>query len=121
MILLNDLYRVTGHDIKEDTLHATLAFDAGHRIFEGHFPGQPVVPGVCMMQIVQELMETYVVGQKTRLVNADAAKFLRMIDPRETPAVEAEIQYAPNGKVVARFFNETTTFFKYTATFTPFL
>lgn len=115
MTLLDDFYHVSGHSLSDGTLHASLVFHPGHRIFEGHFPGQPVVPGVCMMHIVKELVEMFLApGVKTRLVRADSAKFLIMINPLETPTVEAEVRYGPDEKVVARFYNGTTTFFKLT-------
>jgi len=103
-----------GGSITEGTLTATLTFDPAHPIFEGHFPGQPVVPGVTMMQIVRELLETHVLRRKALVKEADALKFLTMIDPRENATILAEIKYGE--KVVARFYNETTTFFKMTAT-----
>lgn len=95
------------------TLTATLTFDPGHRIFAGHFPDQPVVPGVTMMQIVRELLETHVLHRKAMVSHADNLKFLSMIDPRVDGTVRVEVAYGE--KVVARFFNETTTFFKMTA------
>ena len=79
-----------------------------------------MVPGVCMMQVVKELLEVYVLAEApTRLVHADSAKFLSPIDPRETRSVEVEIRYIIEGdiKVVARLYNEATTFFKYSAVF----
>jgi 3-hydroxyacyl-[acyl-carrier-protein] dehydratase len=126
MILRDEFYHVTKHGISNGLLQTTLRFDPAHRIFEGHFPGQPVVPGVCMMQIAKELVEAYVLsayapgpGRRTRLVRADSAKFLTIIDPRGTPTVHADIQTSPGEEgeinVVARFYNEATTYFKLTA------
>lgn len=121
MILLDDFYHVTQHRLSDGVLQATLRFHPDHGIFEGHFPGQPVVPGVCMMHIVKELAEAYLLdpGTRTRLVRADTAKFLTMIDPRQTPTVEAELHSAPGDegeiKMVARFYNEATIYFKLTA------
>jgi len=104
----------------KQTIRVVLDINVGHRIFEGHFPGHPVVPGVCMMQMIKEILET-VTGKETRLVRADHAKFLSMINPLETASVQAELIYAENdeGEIVleARLFKEGTIFFKYKATF----
>ncbi|MEJ0079486.1 MAG: hypothetical protein WDM78_00620 [Puia sp.] len=32
---------------------------ADQAIFSGHFPGQPVLPGVCMMEMVAEVLGVY--------------------------------------------------------------
>ncbi len=34
----------------------TIRFDASHPIFAGHFPGRPIVPGACLVQIAEELV-----------------------------------------------------------------
>ena len=65
---------ITGFDIK-----ATLIINATHKIFNGHFPGQPVVPGVCMLQMVKEIMEQ-VIEKKTDLIKSSEIKFLAVID-----------------------------------------
>lgn len=116
MILLGDFFTI-------DTLengNATLRLNPAHRIFDGHFPGQPVVPGVCMMQMMKEILET-MLGQETRLISAASAKFLAMIDPRQTPVVQAELAIRTDSDIVleGRLFWEGTTFLKYRAVFRP--
>ncbi len=81
---------------EDDTIRATLELNAGHRIFEGHFPGQPVVPGVCMIQMVKELLET-ATGKRMLLRQADHIKFLSVIDPTQYKPVQAEIRYSDTG------------------------
>lgn len=76
-----------GFDIKAD-----LVINAGHKIFEGHFPGQPVVPGVCMMQMVKEVMEQ-VILKKTDIIKAYEMKFLAIIDPRQNNIIQATLKY----------------------------
>jgi 3-hydroxyacyl-[acyl-carrier-protein] dehydratase len=39
------------------SLEASFLLNPKHAIFAGHFPGQPVVPGVCMLQIIKEGLE----------------------------------------------------------------
>ena len=107
---------IIGFDIKADLL-----INTSHKIFEGHFPGQPVVPGVCMMQMVKEIMEQ-VMGKKTDLIKAYEMKFLAIIDPRQNNIISATLKYVieENGNinVVATFFKEERTHFKFKGLFT---
>jgi 3-hydroxyacyl-[acyl-carrier-protein] dehydratase len=121
-MLSGDFYTIDGLHTEEQTIRATLIINSGHRIFEGHFPGFPVVPGVCMMQIIKELLEEITL-KKTRLIRADHAKFLSVINPLDQPRIEAEIKYhfKENGEiwVTAILFKEKTIFLKYQAVFNP--
>jgi 3-hydroxyacyl-[acyl-carrier-protein] dehydratase len=120
-MILGDLFQAKmQHD--PGVITAQLTLNATHSIFTGHFPGQPVVPGVCMMLLIRELLES-ALDQPLRLIGADHAKFLTMLRPGDT--VEAELRYtmaentgAPEIKVTARLFNQAATYFKYQATFT---
>ncbi|MEP7165082.1 MAG: 3-hydroxyacyl-ACP dehydratase [Ferruginibacter sp.] len=105
----------TGFDVK-----AELLINTSHKIFEGHFPGQPVVPGVCMMQMVKEILEK-VSGKKTDLVKAHEMKFLALIDPQQNNLISAGLKYSmeENGQVsvVAGFFKDELTHFKFKGLF----
>lgn len=91
--MLNDnLYKIDSFADVDGKIEAALTIDAGHKIFEGHFPRQPVLPGVCMMQIFKELLEK-ATGQKLFLYQADSSKFLSMVDPRVTPQLTFAIEY----------------------------
>src|SRR5271170_4389662 len=85
-MLINDFY--TCHDIvlDENKLGCRIVFNAGHAIFSGHFPGQPLVPGVCMMEIVKELLQGEV-KKPLMLHNARSVKFLQFVPPGLQPDV----------------------------------
>ena len=68
-MLLNDFFTISDKVTSETEIWAELFINANHKIFEGHFPIQPVVPGVCMMQMVKEILEQ-VIGKETNLVQA---------------------------------------------------
>ena len=89
----NDFYTVVHFSEENDTIRAMLELNAAHRIFEGHFPAQPVVPGVCMIQMVKELLET-AMGKRMLLRQSDHIKFLSVIDPTQHKPVHAEIRYS---------------------------
>jgi 3-hydroxyacyl-[acyl-carrier-protein] dehydratase len=76
----------------EATAKAALELNARHQIFEGHFPEAPVVPGVCMMQIVKELFEN-VLGKETNIIRVDHMKFLQFLNPEDTNLIEADLKY----------------------------
>lgn len=118
MILLNDFYTLTQKDASTGVVKAKLSINKAHRIFKGHFPGLPVVPGVCMLQMVREIMEVHV-GHELKITVADNMKFLSVINPEQNVEVEASINYTEEGDKVsvnATLFAGTTTFFKLKAT-----
>ncbi|MDN3599523.1 hypothetical protein QWY89_12785 [Mucilaginibacter myungsuensis] len=96
-----------------------ITLNADSSIFAGHFPGQPVLPGVCMMQMVKEAIETHL-GQKTDLVKAADLKFLSMIDPGQTPVLSLEIKLTAleeRYNADAKLFVDDVVFFKFKGTF----
>lgn len=64
-----------------------VTFNAQHPIFKAHFPGKPVVPGVCLMQICKELAELHC-GKKMNIKTARNIKFLQMLSPNTHPTVQ---------------------------------
>jgi 3-hydroxyacyl-[acyl-carrier-protein] dehydratase len=88
---------------------------ADHAIFSGHFPGQPVLPGVCMMEMVAEIMGDYLKGS-FRISGGPLIKFLRMIDPRINPEIQMEIKFNPSDEVIitsGRIFFGSDVFMKF--------
>ena len=74
------------------TVEATIALNPEHRIFEGHFPGQPVVPGVCMLQIIKECLEAALQVRLT-LAKAGNIKFLTVLTPQQQQIVDVRINF----------------------------
>lgn len=62
------------------TWQAQVSIDPTHPIFTGHFPGRPVTPGVCMVQLTQ-LLVSRAMGRPMRLHGAKAIKFLSPLTP----------------------------------------
>ncbi len=62
------------------SVRAILRINWNHPIFEGHFPGRPMVPGACLLQLVKELM-SMAINSEVRLIRAYQVKFISMISP----------------------------------------
>jgi 3-hydroxyacyl-[acyl-carrier-protein] dehydratase len=113
-MLLNDFFSIAALTHANGTIDAQIKIDRGHPIFEGHFPGQPVVPGVCMLQMVREVME---VALKATLfvAEADNVKFLTVINPDQYNQIQLSISYKSEESIFplqATLFEGDTTFFK---------
>jgi 3-hydroxyacyl-[acyl-carrier-protein] dehydratase len=68
-------------------LKVTVRLNPAHRIFEGHFPGNPVVPGVCQIQMAREALESSL-GRKGALTWGDQVKYLSLIVPQQHPVLD---------------------------------
>ncbi|HZG23524.1 MAG TPA: hypothetical protein VEZ17_03030 [Chitinophagaceae bacterium] len=107
MKLEGDLYSITSINAEHGTVKAELSLHANNRIFEGHFPGLPVLPGVCQMQMIKEITEM-AINKKTRMTRADNMKFLAVINPLEQSVIEVELTYT-TGEPGSIYVNATMT------------
>jgi len=90
MQLLNQLYNVENLNTTDGIIHADVSFMTDCDIIKAHFPGEPVTPGVCIIQIAVELASA-AMGKKLILKGVRNAKFLSVINPATCPAVHYEI------------------------------
>lgn len=75
---------------KDNNIVSTITLDAEHEIFKGHFPGFPILPGVCMIQMITSVLAT-VFTVDLKLLKADNIKFLSMLNPFENAEISIEI------------------------------
>ena len=75
--------------VSSDAAGATVRLLADSPVYKGHFPGYPITPGVCLVQIAIELMQEMAGqaglddGQKVRLVGAKNIKFTNPVIANE--------------------------------------
>lgn len=83
MSLRNSLYYIVESSEPasvEEPRAFTIRFDASHPVFAGHFPGHPIVPGACLVQIAQEL-QSELSGQPIRFTSVRNLKFRQPVTP----------------------------------------
>jgi len=106
--ILTDFYTLENHQkTDEGNFSANIKLNENHEIFKGHFPGNPVTPGVCMMQIVKELTEEFT-GKKLFLKSASNVKFMAIINPFETPDLHIQLMVSETEEEVK--VKNTTSF-----------
>lgn len=60
-----------------------IRLNPAHTIFKVHFPGNPIVPGVCQIELITEILEEYT-GKRLSLAEVKNIKFLAVLTPVET-------------------------------------
>jgi|SRR6478672_7448838 len=90
-MLLQDFYTIKSIDKKDDHNYAVILFiNEKHEVFKGHFPGNPIMPGVCMMQIIKELTEQ-LTDSSLMMQSLSNVKFMALINPFVTPELRLEL------------------------------
>jgi len=90
-MLLNDFFRILNISDQEEKKIIQIELEKNHRIYEGHFPGNPVVPGVCLIRMVHEIIEL-IHSQKLLLITAVEIKFLNIVNPLMTNSLTIEVK-----------------------------
>jgi 3-hydroxyacyl-[acyl-carrier-protein] dehydratase len=116
----NNLLTIQEITHEEGSVSAVLGIDPGSDILKGHFPGHPVVPGACMLQIVKEVLER-ALNKPLRLKKADNLKFLNMIDPGANTEIQLHLSYRSDDEgiimVNAKLSSSQTLHFKFQGSF----
>lgn len=122
-MLENNFFTIIAEKSNENQVCFTVRINAEHPIFSGHFPCDPITPGVCIVQMACDLF-SHLQQQKFVVFSLKNAKFMQIIRPLETPEVNFQISYqlAENQNdfdVKCVVSNPDTTFAKFSFTVSP--
>jgi 3-hydroxyacyl-[acyl-carrier-protein] dehydratase len=111
-MLLKDFYQIQSLEKKDQLHEAVILVNKTHDVFSGHFPGNPIMPGVCMMQIIKELTEQ-ITGDTLRMQSLSNVKFMALINPEVTPELRLELDITVTEDDLVKvkntsYFNDTT-------------
>lgn len=98
-MLIKGLYTVEEVSKTDDGINAKVRLNKDHEVFKGHFPGNPVMPGVCMIQMVKELTEESL-GKELFLEVSSNIKFMAIINPEINPTLNVELAILEDGEQV---------------------
>ena len=116
-LLINDFYTCQDSQVGEQEISCRIVFNGEHAIFKGHFPRNPVVPGVCMMEMVKELLQEQV-HESLMLRSTGNVKFLQLITPDVQPVIKIEWKQNEAGYAVKASINlAATAMFKFDGNF----
>ncbi len=118
-MLLNDFFKIKDIQHSEKYI-VSIELNPAHAIFKGHFPGNRITPGVCMIQIVKESIEQ-LTSKKLTLLNGTNLKFMAILNPEEHPVVTIHISIREKEDQLVHadssIFSGATTFFIFKGSF----
>ena len=80
--MLNNLYVIQQLTPQEGGYRAEVTLNPHHPIYQGHFPGHPITPGVCLLEIIRSCAEA-ALGYPMLLTDIKSCKFTAPIIPKE--------------------------------------
>ena len=97
MKLKNNLYKIISKEEVNSIFNYTVELNPSCVIYQAHFPGEPITPGVCIVQIGKEVIEDLLLEQSSasrrlEIIKAKNMKFLSVISPNETPILTYQIR-----------------------------
>jgi 3-hydroxyacyl-[acyl-carrier-protein] dehydratase len=94
-MLFTDFYQID--HINRSDLGTTfyIKLNPNHFIYNGHFPGQPVLPGVCALQIIKECAQQ-LINRKLQYKRITLCKFLRFVDPVQNSEIMLTVSVNEN-------------------------
>ena len=105
-MLMNDFYTIEYIQRDPNSFSCKVAFNNQHDIFRANATGRAVVPGVCMMEMVKELLEQQT-DQALWMRNAGEVKMLEMVTADVSPIVNVSWQKVQKGYTVDASFKST--------------
>ena len=92
-MLLDNFYTILSSESSDSTTWTIqIELNPDHTVYQGHFPEHPVVPGVCLLQLIKECAEN-IRQQKLQIAQVSSCKFLSAINPIETPHISVALTF----------------------------
>jgi len=117
---MSEVYTIEHIKELDSKLIASIKLDINHKVFDGHFPQQSVLPGVLQLTIIKAVVSQHL-GKNFRINSVKNAKYLSMILPENDSKFNVEIDFkiqdGQSIKVKSVIKNEQKVFLKYSGEF----
>jgi len=99
--------QVINVDLNAQVLNATSTVPDDSTVFEGHFPGHPLVPGVLMIETMAQasgilIMHTIDFSRLPLLAGVKDGKLRDFVGPKTNLEIQAKIEHEGSGFAVTR-------------------
>ena len=128
--LLNDYYRINNRTAEnDDTVVFDIALLSDYHVYAGHFPDNPVSPGVCNIQMIKECV-AQLVGKRLFLAYIAKCRFSAVLTPKAAVDLQLRLRIINDANMSSKtertfqahatLFDETTTYIEFKGEFTAY-
>lgn len=110
---LSDFYTYQIEETSSTSLIAQVSIDPKHEVYKGHFPEQPVTPGVILVEMARNILSIHT-KKELMLSSAKELKFMSPIIPTENTEITIHINF----EVVENDYKVSCVFLAGNKTFT---
>lgn len=121
MLLNGSYFSIIKKNVEGSTFVYEIQLNATHEIYNGHFPGNPISPGVCSIETIRECCED-ALNRKLTLKTIKQCRFITLLTPKVNGTLALEINITESDSsyiVVANLTNNDTTFVNFKGSFEP--
>jgi 3-hydroxyacyl-[acyl-carrier-protein] dehydratase len=119
--LLNDYFRIDSQTTAGDETIFRVTLLPDYCAYAGHFPGNPVSPGVCNIQMIKECA-VQLAGQPLFLGYIAQCRLSAIVTPQATPHLQIHMQLSGTDdlfNVRATVCDDTITYIEFKGELTP--
>ena len=110
-------YSIIEKTTSQDAATYRIALHPDSPIYQSHFPGRPITPGACIIQMVQDLAQDHFADPTLEVRHIANLKFLTLLEPQHHPTLEVHLHGTPN-HLQATLTDGPLLFAKFTLTLT---
>lgn len=115
MKLIDNFCTLHRLDRDNEGFKAVIKLLPDHPVYKGHFPGQPVVPGVFTLALIRECA-SIVTGRDMKYADIKECKFISAWLPTEDAKVTLDFAFKGEGKLCGTVKRGSDTILKLKAT-----
>lgn len=89
---MHNYYHIISQQVEDQRATFIVALDPSCPVYEGHFPGNPIAPGACNIEMVRQCA-SLAMGREIRITAIRQCKFLMLLKPGDPEQLTIQMSW----------------------------
>ena len=109
-MLIKNYYSIESIKEEEGIFYYDVILNSDCDVYKGHFPGEPISPGVCNIQMIKECAE-HAAGKSLTISNVLQCRFINLVTPLKVnkATVRIKLDCAENKTILSSSLYDAET------------